>query len=256
MSISKSRWVRALPLTVLLLTSTALAESGRRLDASTYDTLVKASAGHPNELARWHGMWSYGNGRMGEALVHFRLAARFGDKFSQHFLSLMYWHGEGVEKDPVQAYIWADLAAERGNVKDLLEIREKLWPELSAGQQRQVQEQGLSYYAEYGDAVAVPRANSRIRRFADDRTGSRAGADTSGLWISLGGPNNGRWGGPGAHAAMAGRMDVTERTMYGTDRTNPRVYWKFEDAMLGALLGSVKIGPLERVDDKPPTEGK
>ena len=57
---------------------------------------------------------------------------RYADKYSQHYLSLMSWHGVGVPVDRVQAYIWSDLAAERGS-KRLLAIREKMWARLERG---------------------------------------------------------------------------------------------------------------------------
>ena len=34
-----------------------------RFDPRTYEVLARQSAGHPNERARWNGLWSYSNGR-------------------------------------------------------------------------------------------------------------------------------------------------------------------------------------------------
>ena len=99
---------------------------------TTYETALLEASGHPNELNRWHGLWAYQNGRVDEAREHFERAAMYGDKLSQHALTLMYWNGdEGVARDPVVAYVWADLAAERGNSQDLLRLRERIWRELT-----------------------------------------------------------------------------------------------------------------------------
>jgi TPR repeat protein len=39
----------------------------------------------------------------------------------------MYWNGDdGIARDPALAYVWADLAAERGNSHDLLHLRENI----------------------------------------------------------------------------------------------------------------------------------
>jgi TPR repeat protein len=68
----------------------------------------------------------------------FKIAAYHADKHSQHYLSLIFWHGAGVPADRLQAYIWSDLAGERG-IKPLLVIREKMWSQLTLAEQAQVQ---------------------------------------------------------------------------------------------------------------------
>lgn len=132
----------------------------------------------------------------------------------------MHWHGEGTAKDPVQAYIWADLAAERSNSRDLLEIREKIWGTLSPEQQRQARERGPDYAARYGDCATLVRTNSHIRHFARNQSGSRAGAHTMNLGINLGRPDVWLNGGKAFYSARA----VTEESFYGNHRTKPAQY--------------------------------
>jgi len=253
---SKRSRTGAIALAVSTFIGAAAAQAGteRQFNFSVYDDAVRMSVGHPNELSRWHGMWAYDNGRHEEALQHFQRAAKFGDKFSQHFLSLMYWHGEGVAKDPVQAYIWSDLAAERGNTRDLLEIREKIWMALTPAQQQQARERGLDYFDRYGDHATLPRTNAQLRHFERNRTGSRAGARTMQMAIQLGGPVGGSWSGPSSRSTAAMVGSATDEQMYGADRTRPSMYWRTQDRMLGALIGQVEVGPIEAVDE--PTSPK
>lgn len=127
---------------------TALAAAPVKLtDAGFMDIQgqVKSSRGRPNEEQRLRGLMSYQNGEYGDAVAAFERAAHYADKFSQHYLSLIHWHGVGVRPDPVQGYIWADLAAERGSPR-LLAIREKMWSQLTPRQQAEAAERGVDDY--------------------------------------------------------------------------------------------------------------
>ncbi|RDZ26443.1 sel1 repeat family protein [Lysobacter silvisoli] len=238
-----------LPLTALAAPATEQRE--RALNFDTYHAAVLQSAGHPNELHRWHGVWAYDNGRYDEAIVQFRRAARYADKYSQHFLSMMYWYGEGAAPDRVEAYLWADLAAERGDNADLLEIREKIWASLSAEQQLQVAERGEDYATRYGDKAALPRINSHIRHFARSQTGSRVGAQTARLDIGLGRPDI--WAGGGGSAVSTQAMKgVQTGEFYGAHRTRPDAYWKDQGLLLRTLTGQVEVGDVDKVEGKTP----
>ena len=71
-----------------------------RMNARQFDERTRMSRTHPNELWRLYGSDAAARGDWGDAMRHFRHAARYGDKYSQHRISLMYWHGVGVERDP------------------------------------------------------------------------------------------------------------------------------------------------------------
>src|SRR5687767_2124822 len=68
---------------------------------------ARARYGHPNEMWRYRALRALKLERPAQALQDFRFAARYGDKFSQHALSLMYWHGVGAAVDRAQAYAWS-----------------------------------------------------------------------------------------------------------------------------------------------------
>jgi hypothetical protein len=209
------------------------------------DGQMKSAIGHPNEEWRLYGLKSYLSGHYDEAVTRFERAAFYADKFSQHYLSLIYWYGQGVPVDKARAYIWADLAAERGSVP-LLAIREKMWAGLTPEEQQQVTSQGADFYAKYGDETARPRAEMEIRRFARNMTGSRLGYRNQPIDITQGGPVHGSFGNstPGmvtASANSAGTVEGDE--FYAEERTSMDPYWAAQDAQLNNR-GSVGIGPV------------
>lgn len=211
------------------------------------DAMVIPAKGRPNEELRLSGLKSYKNGNYRDAVDAFEVAAYHADKYSQHYLSLIHWHGVGVPVDRVKAYIWADLAAERGSSRRLLAIREKMWLQLSPQQQAGMQVRGAPYYARYGDAVAKPRIEGKMRAFARDMTGSRLGYRNQRLEVS-GPPVNGAFlaetGGNVAAYVVSQAANPDE--LYGKEGGLARLdgYWREQDRMLD---GNVDVGPLETV---------
>lgn len=237
------------PVLLVLLTlgcagATAAVER-ERLDASTYHTALRNAKGHPNEMARWRGLWSYSNRKYSDARRHFERAAYYGDKPAQLVLSMMYWHGEGVPSDPVMAYIWADLAAERRSNRKIVLMRERIWMELNPAQQKRAVEEGRAHYERYGDKVAMVRTNVQLMRFSRNRTGSRTGSSTSALSVTLGamGPS-----GVCATKDSDSRLDMTPVELYAENRVQLDEYWKEQDlAMRRLLVGYGVAGDLHPV---------
>lgn len=197
------------------------AKAGVDTDAKAmdeYDQLAKMAANHPNELHRIYAAKAAASGHWSDAAKHFRKAARYADKYSQHRLSMLYWHGIGVGKDPVEAYVWADIAAERG-YPQFLAIREKMWAALTPDQQAAVPARGAARYKEFGDPAAKPRFAAALAKGKSKVTGSRTGFAnhlaivTRGTGISLFGDGGG----------------VNLERMYEASRTDPKKYWEFED---------------------------
>jgi hypothetical protein len=240
-------WTIALFAAVAAATAVAQPTPGERLklidaDFMQIDSMLEIAKGHPNEVWRWQALKSYQSGRHAEAVERFRRAASFADKHSQHYLSLIYWYGQGVARDPVEAYIWSDLAAERGS-RRLLAIREKMWTQLTPAQQQLVEARGPASYARYGDDTARPRAEAEIRQFSSRMTGSRVGFDNQRIDIMQGGPINGSWGNatPGILASSEVAAGVISgNDMYGDQRTVLAHYWKEQDRTLNE--GSVEVG--------------
>ncbi|MFD0724666.1 hypothetical protein [Lysobacter brunescens] len=203
------------------------------------DHQLYLAAGHPNEQWRYQGLRQHLAGRDAQAVLHFERAAGYADKISQHYLSLLYWYGQGVPQDRVLAYIWSDLAAERGH-RNLLRIREKMWLELTEAQRAQVIQRGEGMHRQYADAFTRIRTERALFRFATQMTGSKAGFDGHNLTVQFG---------PSALQGTSTEGGITGLAMYGDERTDRRVYWQAQDRMLeGPLRATVTIGPLEPHD--------
>lgn len=240
-----------LALAMLLVAGAAGAHSGERQHLQLtdknfmqLDAVVIASKDKPNELQRVFGLKSYQRGDGAAAVEHFRTASQYADKYSQHYLSLMYWHGAGIPEDRALAYVWADLAAERGSRKLLL-IREKMWSQMTPQEQARALALGGEFYARYGDDVAKPRAEGLMRSFARDMTGSRLGYRNQSMDI-MAQPVNGVFATEiGANAAAYLVADaVTPEQLYGrTGGLNFDGYWKEQDALLDGI-GSTAVGPV------------
>lgn len=185
--------------------------------------LKLAADDHPNELWRLYALEALVLDRPAEAQEYFERSAWYGDKYSQHRLSLMHWHGTGdLPVDHATAYVWADLAAERG-YQDLLLIREKMWQEMSADERDRALNRGPAFYAKYGDKVAKPRLAKRLKTALWRATGSRTGFEIDRILVTW--PNEG--------AAVP--VDFWAR-----ERWHPREYWKVEDSIWG---GNVEVLP-------------
>jgi len=214
-----------------------------QMHAADLDDRTRKAVNFPNELHRLYGSEAAAKGNWGDALEQFTKAARYADKYSQHRISLMYWHGVGVPHDPALAYAWADLAAER-MYPSFVVLREKMWLALDETQRARALREGEALYAQYGDEVAKPRLAAVILRQNTQITGSRTGSITSKLQM---------------HAPKPGEKDPMAATgadrgdMYASWRLNPDRYWAVEDAIWQD--GSVEVGPARKAPQKVPAKG-
>jgi len=241
---------RAAALCVLSVLSTAVtANEPPSLTNASFmdiDAMQVSVRGRPNEEARLAGLKSYKMGRYQQAADQFERAAYYADKYLQHYLSLMHWYGVGVSADPAEAYVWSDLAAERGS-RRLLLIREKMWSQLTPEQQAQARSRGEAMYARYGDDVAKPRAENIMRHFARNMTGSRVGYRNQKL--ETGGPPIDRAMAPEIGSSMGAYMTSVSGSpdeLYGKEGglAMLRTYWQEQDRLI-EKTGTVEVGPLK-----------
>lgn len=203
---------------------------------SRFDMLLARSTYHPNERHRLYAQKAAAGGHWSEAAVSFRKAARYADKYSQHRLSLLYWHGVGVREDRVEAYLWADIAAERG-YPQFLAIRERMWQGLTPEQQAEVTRRGPALYAEFGDPVAKRRFELAVGRGRTEVTGSRTGF-VGFVGVISGDVLRGVLPDPEVEAALA--------QLHSPERTDPERYWAREDRVWKSA--TVRVGEIEAVD--------
>lgn len=90
------------------------------------------------------GLQYYAKGEFEKAHREFSQAARFGDSSSQLNLGVMYYRGEFVAQDPIQAYAWLALAAQAPEYAEK-GLHRQIYQSFSAEQKRQADEayQGL-----------------------------------------------------------------------------------------------------------------
>jgi uncharacterized protein len=204
-----------------------------------FDLLYALSAHHPNERHRLYGQKAAATGNWRDAAKAFRMAARYADKYSQHRLSLLHWHGIGVREDRVLGYLWADIAAERG-YPQFLAIRERMWRELTPAQQADVASRGPALYAEFGDPAAKPRFQRALAQSSRNVTGSRTGFD-GGVGISSPDALRGTLANVGDALILA--------TLHSPSRTDPQRYWAAEDrAWKNGIVRVGEIGDAEAGD--------
>lgn len=195
---------------------------------------------HPDLYWRDLGQLSWRRGKPAQARVRFQRASLYADKFSQSLVARMYQEGIGIDADPVLAYIWMDLAAERG-YRDLLVERERYWQRLDAGQRQRVLAEGPALYAQYGDAVAKPRMETALRTARNAMTGSRTGFVNPGLRMALGeGPEANR--------------PVTGDDYYRDAFWEPAAYWCLQEQIWQntRLRPSIEIGAPRQIRDGGP----
>lgn len=231
------RWMRRVPTTGGMVLAIAMAAPlgvwAQAPDAT--EQQIMASAGflsaHPDLLNRGRGWAAYSRGDHAEAMTYFRRGARYADKPSQGMVAEMLWNGQGAQRDPVLAYAWMDLAAERG-YEGFTILRERYWQALDPAQREAAVERGQAVYAEFGDAVAKPRIATVLRRARNQVTGSRVGM-VGNLRIEIAGPG-------GIPQSIDGSQYYAEKFW------DPEAYQAWHDAVWKKpLVGRVDVGEVE-----------
>lgn len=134
--------------------------------------------GHPDLKHRKNGLDNRDSGHDAAAFLQFQQAARYGDKPSQAVVAEMLWEGKGTDQDRPLAYVWIDLAAERG-YRGFMALRERYWAALDENERARAIERGPRVFDQYADSVARPRLARVMRRVRNASTGSRTGMQTS-----------------------------------------------------------------------------
>ncbi len=188
-------------------------------------------AAHPDLYWRRQGVRNYVRERHAEAMKAFQRAAKYADKPSQAMIAQMLWNGDSVTADPVMAYAWADLAAERG-YPAFVATREKFWSELDADQRRAAVTKGQAIFDEYADDVAKRREDKALLLARRQITGSRTG-HVGNLIVQQILPD-GR------------RNDVLGPLYYADKYWAPDQYWQWQDShWLPDPKEKVEVGPIQ-----------
>ena len=186
-------------------------------------------AAHPDLNFRLQGLRRYEAGDHDRALELFRRAARYADKPSQAMVAEMLWEGTGTPADRALAYAWMDLAAER-NYRSIVLKRETYWAALKDSERQRALALGEQVYRDYGDAVAQPRLEKKLRQARQHTTGSRVGM-TGNLKIIIETPN--------------GPQTIDGSQFYAKELWEPALYWSWQEKSWNAPTGGeVDVGPV------------
>ena len=205
-------------------------------DASTW--------GHPDQFGQYTGMQRYAKGDYADALKYFRVGATYADKLSQLSIGLMYLNGEGVARNPVLAYAWTAVAAER-DYPQFVATRDRIWTSLTPAQQAAAEQARATLATEYGDRVAKPRMTRELNYWHTQMTGSHTGFNSGVKHLDKAMLSG---GGPSANCARRTLGDTPIAgcggDIYAKWRWDPKISYTVRDSN---WKGTVTVGTLEQM---------
>ena len=248
-------WQRLIGATVCsLVAATAPATAGEKPASSpqnettqeVLDAMSRSSTwGHPDEYGEFTGMQRYAAGNFPAAMKYFLIGARYADKLSQLSIGLMYLNGQGVQKDPVQAFAWIAIAAER-QYPQFLATRDAVWAQLDVAQREQAKALLEKLYSEYGDPTAKRRMALILRWNRSQLTGSYLGFGSDSVSSLTPAQFNGSGQMPLCGAKSIGAAPITGcGNLYASWRWDPKEYFQARDQQWKA---TVSVGKLEQAD--------
>jgi uncharacterized protein len=194
--------------------------------------------GHPDLFNEFAGMHRLKAHDYKAAMKFFKEASRYADKLSQLSVGLMYLNGQGVAKDPVTAFAWVAISAERKYPR-FLATRDAIWSTLDADQRERAKALVAQLYTEYGDPVAKKRMARALNLAKLQMTGSYLGFGTSSVsTVSADSV-------PAACGAetIDGAAQVGCGNIYAAWRWDPKQYFQVRD---GAWKGTVTVGAIDQ----------
>ena len=209
---------------------------------------------HPDLRSYRRGLSAYRGGDMANAYRHFLMAARHSDKPSQAIIAEMYWRGQGVVHDRALAYVWSDLAAERGN-RRLLAQRERYWQALDENERARALEMGERIYAEFGDEVAQPRLETALRWSKRRSIGGKTGfvGNTQIIASVPGLRDTSSKDGAKIDGDMVATMTIPATSFYDSKYWDPKEYYAWRDRLWELEMrelqsGQVEVGDVQTID--------
>ena len=186
---------------------------------------------HPDLRYRMLGLKEYGERNMAKAFDLFKRASYYADKPSQAIVGEMYWAGLGApQQDRALAYVWMELAAERGYVS-FSEKRDRYWRELDPQDRTRAHEVREAIRADYADAAAEPRIATALRLGRLKMTGSRVGSQANPVQI-----------------VIPGHGSIESSRFYDSRYWDPREYRAWHDDFWKELrIGRVNVGDAQQI---------
>jgi hypothetical protein len=244
MSKSNKPCLALIALFVLVGSALAQAKSSDPLNDPDVQKVLRGMADastwyHPDLFGEFAGMRRYAHHDYAGALKYLKIGAYYSDKLSALSIGLMYLNGEGVARDPVTAYAWLSVAAERG-YPDFVATRDRVKAMLTAEQLLQAHKALANLTAEYGDKVAKRRLVMQLRQGQMQITGSHTGFDSGIVQLRTGhcsGPAVEIGGEPMPKTGCGGNV-------YAKWRWDPKTYFAVRDSHWKA---TVSVGAIDAV---------
>jgi hypothetical protein len=245
--------ITVLTLGCLMSSAAALPQSAAPADEdmqATIDGMRDASTwGHPDQFGQYKGLADFADGDFAAAMRMFKVGAFYADKVSQISLGLMYLNGQGTTADPVQAWAWVALSAERG-YPAFVETRDRIWSGLDAGQRKRAEAIRDKLAETYADVHAKKRMIGELNYYRSQLTGSHTGFDSGAYHMAPSGGHSGLGNAGCGRAARVGlRGAGCGGDLYAAWQWDPKIYFKTRDAQ---YMGTVTVGKLEAAPDKSP----
>lgn len=114
--------------------------------------LILALISHATKADFSGAIQNYEVHNFAEAMSEFKNLASLGHKESQTNIGVMYFRGEGVEKDPITAYAWTALAAEGGNA-ELSRTRDLIMSKLAESDRPKALSKAEELLNQYGETA-------------------------------------------------------------------------------------------------------
>jgi hypothetical protein len=199
-------------------------------------------SGHPDQEGEFQGILHYAKRDYAGAMKYFLDGARYADKLSQLCIGLMYLNGNGVRKDPVMAYAWFAIAAERKYPRFVV-TRDQTWAQLNNDQRIQATAMAQKLSMEYGDAVAKPRMVAQLRQDMLQGTQSHIGYDDGRVQSYKPGRPYGTDDTTSCAVSSIGSAPISGcNNIFAGDPLKSNQYFQTRDA---EWQGTVTVGPIQ-----------
>lgn len=212
--------------------------------------------GHPDLRYQKWAERAYLRGRYTDAIRLYKLSAYYADKHSQARVAEILWVGEGEPRDRALAYVWMDMAAERG-YRTFLARRERFWSEMDQAERDRALSEGPALYEKYGDEAAKPRLEHVLfagkKRAIGSHTGFVRGGDVYSPADYASAGIGGGGGGPiaGIAGAMKDGQSFKADRFYDVAYWEPELYWQWQARLHDMIDGQVEVGDLRTERESP-----
>lgn len=208
----------------------------------------------------------YDKGKFRLAYYKYRDLARRGDSFSQYRLSLMHLSGKGTGKDLLDAYAWANLAAQNKNPQ-LVAYRDSILEVIPENEHAAAKKKANKEMNRWGNDKLARNAYKAARRNLRSCTGSRLGTSCEAVYAAAMPKGTAIASAPGAEfnkspatGRASGAKSAESQNNNGVESRDIEYYRDLRNTVEQLRLyiaeseGSVELGEFELIEDEEPSQ--